>query len=168
MNELNHQNQAPAPSLDELLKSPVLLLAFGFGSGLSPKAPGTAGTIVAIPLYLLMTNLMPAAYLVVVLIGFLAGVWICGNASARLGVHDHGGIVWDEIVGFWITMVAIPCTWYWVLLGFVLFRLFDIWKPWPISLADKRVHGGLGIMLDDVLAGAISWIILFTIVTVTG
>jgi phosphatidylglycerophosphatase A len=133
--------------------SPIHLLAFGFGSGLAPKAPGTVGTLAAVPFYLLMQPLSLSSYLVIVLIAFALGVWVCGESAKRLGEHDYGGIVWDEFVGFWITMMAAPTGWSWIVLGFVLFRLFDIIKPWPIKVADQQVQGGLGIMLDDVLAG---------------
>ena len=136
-----------------VLHSPVLWLAFGFGSGLSPKAPGTMGTLAAIPLYLPLAKLPLMGYALVVLVSFIIGCWLCGEAAKRLGVHDFGGIVWDEFVGYWITMFAAPAGWLWVAVGFVLFRVFDIWKPWPIRVADQQVHGGLGIMLDDVLAG---------------
>ena len=137
----------------QVLHSPVLWLAFGFGSGLSPKAPGTMGTLAAIPLYLLLAKLPLMGYALVVLLSFIVGCWLCGEAAKRLGVHDFGGIVWDEFVGYWITMFAAPAGWLWIAVGFVLFRVFDIWKPWPIRVADQQVHGGLGIMLDDVLAG---------------
>jgi len=130
-----------------------LLLAFGFGSGLSPKAPGTIGTIAAIPLWWLLAQLPLASYLIVVLVSAIIGIYICGAAAKTLGVHDHGGIVWDEFVGFWIAMAALPVTWTSLILGFVLFRFFDIVKPWPISWLDKKVSGGFGIMIDDVIAG---------------
>lgn len=136
-----------------VLRDPVLLLAFGFGSGLAPKAPGTAGTLAAVPLYLLLTPLSAVGYLAVVLVVALAGIWICGSASRKLGSHDHPGIVWDEFAGFLVTMIPASGSWVSLVAGFVLFRLFDIWKPWPISVADKKVGGGLGIMLDDLLAG---------------
>ena len=129
------------------------MLAFGFGSGLSQKAPGTMGTLAAIPLWWLLAQLPLSTYLVVVLVAAVAGILICGRAADRLGVHDHGGIVWDEFVGFWIAMAALPVTWQSLILGFVLFRLFDILKPWPISWLDRRVSGGFGIMIDDVIAG---------------
>jgi phosphatidylglycerophosphatase A len=138
----------------------VLLLAFGFGSGLAPKAPGTIGTLAAIPLYLLLAKLPLIGYVLVVLLSFMVGCWLCGEAAKQLGVHDFGGIVWDEFVGYWITMFAAPAGWLWIALAFVLFRLFDIWKPWPIRTADKQVQGGLGIMLDDVLAGLYAWLCL--------
>jgi len=141
------------PTFAQLLRSPTLMLAFGFGSGLSPKAPGTMGTLAAIPLWWLLAQLPLSTYLVVVLVAAVAGILICGRAADRLGVHDHGGIVWDEFVGFWIAMAALPVTWQSLILGFVLFRLFDILKPWPISWLDRRVSGGFGIMIDDVIAG---------------
>lgn len=136
-----------------LLRNPLHLLSLGFGSGLAPVAPGTFGTLAAIPLYLLIAQLALPYYLAIVALGFAAGVYLCGYTSARLGVHDHGGIVWDEFVGFWITMTAVPVTWQWIVAGFVLFRLFDIVKPWPVKIADTKMTGGLGIMFDDVLAG---------------
>jgi phosphatidylglycerophosphatase A len=136
-----------------VFRDPVLLLAFGFGSGLAPKAPGTAGTLAAVPLYLLLTPLSAVGYLGVVLAVALAGIWICGRASQTLGSHDHPGIVWDEFAGFLVTMIPASGSWISLLAGFVLFRFFDIWKPWPIRLADKKVGGGFGVMLDDLLAG---------------
>ncbi|MDG2502540.1 MAG: phosphatidylglycerophosphatase A [Porticoccaceae bacterium] len=141
------------PSFSQLLRSPTLLLAFGFGSGLSPKAPGTVGTIAAIPLWYLLVQLPPQAYTQVVAIFAIVGIYICGSAADKLGVHDHGGIVWDEFVGFWITMALLPVSYVTLLLGFILFRLFDIFKPWPISWLDRNIGGGLGIMIDDVVAG---------------
>lgn len=146
-----------------VLRSPVHFFAFGFGSGLSPLAPGTVGTLAAIPLYLLLSGLSLPLYLLLLLIAVAVGVWLCGESAERLGVHDHGGIVWDEFVGFWITMLAAPAGWWWIALGFVLFRVFDIWKPWPIKRIDQQVKGGLGIMLDDVLAGLYALLLLQTI-----
>jgi phosphatidylglycerophosphatase A len=135
-----------------LLRNPLHLLSLGLGSGLAPVAPGTWGTLVAVPLYLLLARLPLTYYLVAVVLAFIAGVYLCGYTSAALGVHDHSGIVWDEFVGFWITMIAVPATWQWILAGFVLFRLFDIVKPWPVRVADTKMKGGFGIMFDDVLA----------------
>ncbi|CAD7850345.1 MAG: Phosphatidylglycerophosphatase A (EC 3.1.3.27) [Olavius algarvensis Gamma 3 endosymbiont] len=128
-------------------------MSLGFGSGLAPVAPGTFGTLVAVPFYLLLAQLSLPWYLLAVNLGFAIGVYICQYTSDALGVHDHGGIVWDEFVGYWITMIAVPFAWQWILLGFVLFRGFDIVKPWPVKIADKKIKGGFGIMLDDVLAG---------------
>ena len=144
---------ATNPTFTQLLRSPTLLLAFGFGSGLSPKAPGTVGTVAAIPLWWLLAQLPLQSYLLIVALAAIVGIVICGRAAEKLGVHDHGGIVWDEFVGFWIAMAALPVTWNSLLFGFVLFRLFDILKPWPISWLDKKVSGGFGIMIDDVIAG---------------
>ncbi|MFP4243754.1 MAG: phosphatidylglycerophosphatase A [Ectothiorhodospira sp.] len=141
------------PPAASILRDPVHLLAFGFGSGLSPRAPGTAGTLAAVPLFLLLQGLPLWTYLLVTTLAAVAGVWLCGESARRLGVHDHPGIVWDEIVGLWITLIAVPAGWPWILAGFVLFRLFDILKPWPIGWLDRHMGGGIGIMLDDVLAG---------------
>lgn len=143
----------PLLTLRWVFSHPVLILAFGFGSGLAPVAPGTAATLAAIPIYLLMVNLSWTVYATVIAVMAVLGVGICGYGARRMGVHDHPAIVWDEIVGFLITMIAAPIGVMWVLLGVILFRLFDIVKPWPITLADRRVHGGFGIMLDDLLAG---------------
>jgi phosphatidylglycerophosphatase A len=140
-----------------ILSNPIHCLAFGFGSGLAPKAPGTAGTLVAIPLYYLMAPLSLPLYMVVVLLAFFLGVYLCDKTARDLGVHDHPGIVWDEFVGLWITMFAAPAGWLWLVVGFTLFRLFDIWKPWPIRWLDKSVGGGFGIMIDDVLAAVYAW-----------
>jgi len=151
------------------LSNPVHFLAFGFGSGLSPKAPGTMGTLAAIPVYLLLATFMSLqVYLISVILCSIAGIWICGKASESFNGSDYPGIVWDEFCGYWITMSAVPVTWYWVLLGFCLFRLFDIWKPWPVSWADKTLKGGLGIMFDDVLAGLYALCIIHIIITFMG
>lgn len=139
------------------LSDPIHFLALGFGSGLAPKAPGTFGTLAGIPVFLLAASLMPIAYISLVLLMSVAGVYICGKAAKDAGVHDHGAIVWDEIVGFMITMFLIPISWQSLVLGFVLFRLFDIFKPWPISYLDKHCHGGFGIMIDDIVAGIAAW-----------
>jgi len=140
----------PIPGLN--LHNPLHFFAFGFGTGALPWAPGTFGTLAAVPLYLLLRPLPLAIYLAVILIGFLLGVWLCERTSRDLGVHDHSGIVWDEIIGFLLTMAFAPPGWFWLLVGFVLFRLFDIVKPWPIRTVDRQLGGGLGIMLDDLLA----------------
>ncbi len=137
-----------------MLRNPLHLLSLGFGSGLSPHAPGTMGTLVAVPLYLMLSRLELIAYLIAIASGFILGIYVCNYTSKALGVHDHSGIVWDEIIGYWIAMIAVPApTWQWILTGFVLFRFFDIVKPWPVNLADKHLPGGFGIMIDDVLAG---------------
>lgn len=143
-----------------LLLNPAHLLSLGFGSGLSPKMPGTMGTVVAIPLFLLLPIVDWKIYLAIIIGAFLIGIFLCGYTAKALNVHDHPGIVWDEIVGYFITMFMVPKEWLWIALGFALFRLFDIWKPWPISIADKKLRGGFGIMLDDVIAGVFALIII--------
>jgi len=135
------------------MRSPTLMLAFGFGSGLSKYAPGTLGTIAAVPLWWLLTQLSQPLYLGLVLVAAIVGVSICGRAAEQLGVHDHGGIVWDEFVGLWVAMAFLPVSPVSLVLGFSLFRFFDIVKPWPISWLDKNISGGLGIMIDDIAAG---------------
>jgi phosphatidylglycerophosphatase A len=153
----------------KMLRDPACLLAFGLGSGLAPRVPGTIGTLAAIPLYLVAAHWLSLwAYLALILVAFVLGVYVCDRAAHKLGVHDHGGIVWDEFVGFWITMAAAPPGWIWVLLGFVLFRIFDMVKPWPIKAADRRVSGGFGIMLDDVLAGVAACICLQSLIYFMG
>jgi phosphatidylglycerophosphatase A len=148
------------PTFKQLLKNPNHLFAFGFGSGLAKKAPGTFGTLAAIPFFLLLQNLSWPVYLSWLLVTFALGVLWCDRSSKAMGVHDHGGIVWDEFVGFWITMFMAPAGWVWILIGFVLFRFFDILKPWPINWLDKKVHGGFGIMIDDALAGIYALLVL--------
>ena len=144
-----------------LLRHPADLLALGFGSGLVPGAPGTAGTLAAIPLYLLLQPLALHLYLLLVAVLFLVGIPLCAHTARRLGVHDHPGIVWDEIVGYLVTMTFAPPGWLWIVIGFVLFRLFDILKPWPIKWLDRKVGGGFGIMVDDLLAGMAAAAVLY-------
>jgi len=142
-----------------VLQSPACFFALGAGLGLSPKAPGTVGTLLAIPLLFLMPQSV-LAYLLVVAVLFAFGVWCCDVCARELGVHDHPGIVWDEVVGYLLVMVAVPRTLMFVVAGFILFRIFDILKPWPIRWVDKRIHGGIGIMLDDVLAAVFAGLML--------
>jgi phosphatidylglycerophosphatase A len=152
------------PKFTVLLTRPVQLLALGFGSGLAPKAPGTFGTLAAIPFFFLLLMLPVWDYVLVVIVCSVLGIYFCQSAADDFGVHDHPAIVWDEFVGLWISLFPLAFVrfeWYWVVVGFLLFRLFDILKPWPISYIDKHVHGGLGIMLDDVLAGFAAALILY-------
>jgi phosphatidylglycerophosphatase A len=148
---------SPKVTFVELLKRPACFLAYGFGSGLAPKAPGTFGTLAAIPVYLLMQDLALWLYLAITVIAFIAGIWICQQAVNWIKQDDPSAVVWDEIVGYMVTMIAAPTGWQWVLIGFVLFRFFDILKPWPINWFDKNLHGGLGIMVDDVIAGVFAY-----------
>ncbi|WP_045387351.1 phosphatidylglycerophosphatase A [Vibrio rotiferianus] len=156
------------------LKNPWHLLATGFGSGLSPVVPGTMGTLASIPLFLLLAQLPFSLYVVAVLFSCVIGIKICQVTSDDMGVHDHGSIVWDEFAGFWITMSLVPALniplteWKWLLTGFILFRFFDMVKPWPIGWLDKRVHGGLGIMIDDIVAGIMAGIALFFVAKCAG
>ena len=138
-------------------------LAYGFGAGLSPKAPGTFGTLVAVPIYLLLSMLPMAAYLAVLAVMIAVGIWVCGTTANDVGADDPPGIVWDEIVGFLVVMIAAPSGWIWVITGFLLFRLFDIYKPWPAGTINRRLRGGLGIMLDDIVAGLMSLVVLQSI-----
>lgn len=148
-----------------LLKHPSVLFATGFGSGLSRKMPGTVGTLVSL---LLFTVLHDTTWILlgICVSGFIAGVWFCDQTSQKLGVHDHGGIVWDEFIGMWITMLWVPVSMGYLITAFLLFRFFDILKPWPIGPLDKRVHGGFGIMIDDVVAGIFANICLQVIIFV--
>lgn len=143
-----------------LFTPPLNLLAFGFGSGLMPIAPGTAGTLAAVPLLVWLASVEWWWYLGGVMVAFVAGIPICARAAATLDCHDHPGIVWDEMVGFAVVFIFVPLDWVRLGCGFVLFRAFDICKPWPIGTLDKKVHGGFGIMLDDGVAGVATGIIL--------
>ena len=129
--------------------------------------PGTFGTLAGMPFVWPLSILDWYFYLAAVLVLFLIGIKVCSAASKAMQVHDHGSIVWDEIVGILITFFLIPISWLTLVLGFLLFRLFDIWKPWPISVLDKKVHGGFGIMLDDVLAGVFACASLHLILVYT-
>ena len=132
----------------------IHFLALGFGAGRSPIAPGTCGTLVAVPIFFLLRELGPAVYVAVTVTMFVLGVWMCDVAERDLGAQDAPSIVWDEIVGYLIAMLGAPNGWEWVLVGFLLFRLFDIAKPFPIRAFERRLPGGFGIMFDDVLAAA--------------
>ena len=146
------------PRLD--WRRPHHWLAYGLGTGLLPRAPGTAGTLAAVPLYLLLRPLPLSWYLGALFLLFLIGIWACGLTARELQTQDPSAIVWDEILGFLVAMTAAPPGWPWIVAGFALFRFFDILKPWPISVLDRRIKGGLGIMLDDLAAGAVSLVIL--------
>lgn len=146
------------------LNNPIHLAAVGFGSGLASKAPGTFGTLAAVPIYYFLSFLSLEAYIAVLVISSLSGFWICHITSRDMGVHDHKAIVWDEFVGYWITMVMVPFSVQWAVVGFVLFRIFDILKPFPISWLDKKVGGGFGIMIDDIVAGLFAAITLQLII----
>ncbi len=145
------------------LATPTGFLAFGFGSGLSPKAPGTAGSAAALVFAVPLMALPWWAGLGLVVLAFAVGCYLCGETSRRLGVHDHGGIVWDEFVGLWLVLLWIPFELVWWVAAFLLFRLFDIVKPWPIRWLDRRVGGGFGIMIDDILAAVYALVPLLVV-----
>ncbi len=145
-------------------QNPIHFVAFGFGSGTFPFAPGTIGTLFAIPFYLFMRDWSPLVYLAVVLVAIVIGIWICSVTEKVLGVHDYSGMNFDEFTGYWVTMFMAPHHWQWVATGFLLFRLFDIWKPWPINWLDRYVGGGFGVMVDDLLAGVYAWVVLQVLV----
>ncbi|MDK2123451.1 phosphatidylglycerophosphatase A family protein [Parachitinimonas caeni] len=141
------------PDIRLLLSHPTHFISLGFGSGLSPKAPGTAGSLAAIPVYYLLSLLLTPLEIALLCIPlFLLGCWVCDYTGRILGVSDHGAIVFDEMVAMWLVMAAAPQNWQGALAAFIAFRLFDIWKPWPIRWLDKHVKGGFGVMLDDLLA----------------
>lgn len=149
-NSVPHRLPRRLPDRAFLLAHPAHFLALGFGAGLSPKAPGTVGTLVALPLYWLLAA--HPFYWLWISFFLLIGIWVCEVTGRNLGVPDHGGMVWDEIAAFLLVLPFAPATWLGWLLAFALFRLFDIWKPFPIGWLDARVPGGFGVMLDDVLA----------------
>ena len=144
----------------DLIRDPVLAVAFGLGTGLTPKIPGTVGTLLAIPLWWWLSDLDSIVYLLIVACAFLFGIWICQRAMERLGQHDHSGIVFDEIVGYLLALVVVPTSIGWLLISFASFRFFDILKPWPICWLDRRIQGGFGVMLDDLAAGIYTAVII--------
>ena len=143
--------------------NPIHFIACGFGIGALPIMPGTFATIASIPLYLLLVQLPLSAYITITILLNLAGIYLCGKTNRDFGTNDHPAAVWDEIAAFPIVMIAIPPTWYTILIGVILFRIFDIWKPGPIGWIDRHIHGGLGVMLDDVAAALVSLAILHLI-----
>lgn len=130
-------------------QNPIYFIAFGFGSGKLPAAPGTWGTVAAIPLYLLVQDFSLIPYLLILTIATVFGIWICDVTEKAIGIHDYSGIVWDEVCGYGLTMLAAPKGWIWILLGFLLFRFFDILKPWPTNWMDRAIPGGFGVVIDD-------------------
>lgn len=143
-----------------IFRHPIYFIACGFGSGALPKAPGTWGTLMALPFYYVMQSWAALPYALFVAVSFLAGIYFCDKTTKAFGLPDHPSIVWDEMVGLWLTLFLAPTGIVWVLLGFLLFRIFDITKPWPIAWVDRHVKGGLGIMLDDIIAGAFAWAVI--------
>lgn len=160
-NIFNWAPKKPKPPLPPAIwQRPLYFFAFGLGSGAMPFAPGTFGTLLAIPFYLLLQPLSFTAYLIFVVIFIILSSWACDYVSRQINVHDHPGMTIDEFAGYFVTMINAPHGWQWVVLGFLLFRFFDIVKPWPIRFLDKHVHGGFGIVLDDIVAGLFAMIII--------
>ncbi|CAB5593192.1 phosphatidylglycerophosphatase A [Providencia hangzhouensis] len=147
------------------MRNPWHLLATGFGSGLSPIVPGTMGSLAAIPFWLLMANMPIWSVWVLIIVGFWIGCLICQRTSDDMKIHDHGSIVWDEFIGMWITLMAIPVVDYeWVITAFFIFRIYDMWKPWPIRFFDRKVSGGFGIMIDDIIAAIFAYVTIWLLV----
>lgn len=146
------QHHSAQPDIHLLLSHPAHFFALGFGSGLAKKAPGTFGTVVGLPLFWLISPYSLAVQLTIISILFLAGIYFCDKTGKALGISDHGGIVWDEIVAIMLVLTFTENQWQWWLSAFVAFRLFDIWKPFPIRQCDARIKGGFGVMFDDLLA----------------
>ena len=145
----------------KVLRDPIHFIAFGFGVGLSPIFPGTLGSIIGVFFAWLAIHLSFEIQLIIALLLFLSGVYICGESQERLAVDDHSGIVWDEITGIYIILILIPVSIFHWIICFSLFRLFDIWKPWPIRSVEKLLGGGFGIMLDDLLAGFYTFAVIY-------
>jgi len=144
----------PSPDIPEKVwRDPSYFVAFGLGSGAMPFAPGTFGTLLAIPFYLLLQPLSLIPYIIFVIAFFIFSSWVCERVSHETHTHDHPGMCIDEFAGFFVTMINAPLGWSWIVLGFILFRIFDILKPWPIHIIDQKVHGGFGMVLDDIVAG---------------
>lgn len=169
-------NSIPRPPARLILTTPEHFIAFGFGSGLAPFAPGTFGTLAGLPFWLLLMHLSLPHYAIALALLFGLGCWICGESARLLGVHDYGGIVFDEIVGLLAACTPLMLIaggvhgagWLWLLAAFGLFRAFDILKPWPIRWLDRHVEGGFGIMVDDVLAGLAAAAVLWAALRLTG
>jgi phosphatidylglycerophosphatase A len=153
-------NKSPPDLARKVLTDPVHFLAFGFGFGLAPVAPGTFGSIPGLVIFWLTLDFGLYVQLGIAAAMAAAGIWICGESARRIGVHDHGGIVWDEIVGMYLTLLVAPFTVAGWVAAFVLFRFMDIVKPWPIRDLDHRLRGGAGIMLDDLVAALYAAILL--------
>lgn len=150
------------------LKNPVHFLALGFGSGLIPFMPGTFGSLAALPLLIPFLFLPPVTLLIAAVLASATGIYLCGKTADDMQVHDHGSIVWDEVAGILLTFLWVPLSLWTVVAGFLLFRFFDIVKPWPIGPVDKYVSGGLGIMLDDIIAGLMACASLHAIIFAVG
>ena len=157
----NTQRSYTVPPVPESIwKNPWHFIAFGFGTGAIPVAPGTFGTLITIPLYLFLASFSHTFYLICTIAIIIFSIWLCEKTSKEIHIHDHQGMCIDEVVGFLVTMYCAPYGWGWIILGVILFRIFDIWKPWPIRQIDAHVKGGFGMILDDVIAGLFSLVII--------
>jgi len=159
-NKLQSRSKIIPPFPKAVWHNPLYFIAFGFGSGRAPYAPGTFGTLAAIPCYLLLSYLPLTGYLIFCVVFIIFSSWLCERISKETGTHDHPGMNIDEFAGFFVTMIAAPHGWQWIVLGFILFRIFDIWKPWPINYVDKHMDNGFGMIFDDVLAGVYAFAII--------
>lgn len=159
-NKLKSCSKSSPPLPEKIWQDPLYFVAFGLGSGTVPYAPGTFGTLLAIPFYLLIRPLPLIAYILFVICFFIFSSWVCERVSKEIHEHDHPGMCIDEFAGFFVTMINAPHGCGWIFLGFILFRLFDIWKPWPIHVIDKKMHGGIGMVLDDIVAGIFAMMII--------
>jgi phosphatidylglycerophosphatase A len=153
------QAKTKGVDLSRIWHDPLHFITCGFGLGMLP-APGTWGTLLGVVIYLIIHPAPLWLYIVIVVILNVAGVFMCDKVNKDLNTDDHPAAVWDEVAAFPIVMIAVPLTWYWVVIGFILFRIFDIFKPGPLGWLDRNVHGGFGVMIDDVAAALISLAIL--------
>lgn len=160
LNLIAHYRNKSHPVPARVWRSPLYFIAFGFGSGAAPVAPGTAGTLVAALFYLLLRHLPLSMYLAFTFVFSLFSIWLLDKISREIAVHDHPGMCLDEFAGFFVTMIYAPQGLLWIVLGFLLFRFFDIVKPWPIRWLDEHVHGGFGMVIDDIAAGLFSLLVL--------
>ncbi len=160
MKSRDTQKQAKI-SPKNIWRNPIYFLSFGFGLGLFPVMPGTFGTLGAIPLYLLILDLKFAIYLVICFLFFIFGVYICTITERDSGIKDNSSIVWDEIVGFLVALSTVPVSILWISYAFIIFRILDIFKPWPIYILEEKTSGGFAIMIDDLVAGGITAIIVW-------
>jgi len=146
---------------EQVWSNPLYFVAFGLGTGTIPFAPGTFGTLLAIPCFIILQSTLPLyGYLAFVAFFIIFSSWLCDRISREIKTHDHPGMNIDEFTGYFVTMIGAPFGLGWAILGFLLFRLFDIWKPWPIDTIDEKVHGGFGMVLDDIVAGIFAMIII--------
>jgi len=163
-NAIRSRKKLIPPLPEKIWQDPLYFIAFGLGSGAMPIAPGTFGTLMAIPFYLLLQQILPlVGYISFVVLFIVVSSWLCEHISREINIHDHPRMCIDEFAGFFVTMIHAPRGWLWIIIGFLLFRIFDIWKPWPIRFLDEKIHGGFGIVFDDVAAGIYALVIMQTL-----